>query len=192
MIETVGKLLGRIRQRIRVGRLNMRSGIKIGPRTYIAKSAMIQTESDGRSQGGRILISNGATISDGVIIATYGGSIEIEPHVYIGPYCVLYGHGGLTIGSNTMIAAHTVIIPANHGFSRIDIPMHAQPQTLEGIAIGEDVWIGAGCKVLDGVRIGKGAVIGAGSVVTKNIESYAVAFGVPATVVRSRRPPTQG
>ncbi|HEY7220208.1 MAG TPA: DapH/DapD/GlmU-related protein, partial [Candidatus Binatia bacterium] len=61
----------------------------------------------------------------------------------------------------------------------------------EGIDIGEDVWIGAGCKVLDGVRIGKGAVIGAGSVVTKNIGSYAVAVGVPATVVRSRRSPAQ-
>ena len=192
MIETVGKLLGRIRHRIRVGRLNMRPGIKIGPRTYIAKSAMIQTDSDGRSFGGRIRISNGAAISDGVIIAAYGGSVEIEPHAYIGPYCVLYGHGGLTIGCNTMIAAHTVIIPANHGFSRIDMPMNAQPLTRQGIAIGEDVWIGAGCKVLDGVRIGKGAVIGAGSVVTKDIESYAVAVGVPATVVRSRRSSTQG
>ena len=169
----------------------MRPGIKIAPRTYIAKSAMIQTDSDGRSFGGRICISNGAAISDGVILATYGGSIEIEPHVYIGPYCVLYGHGGLTIGSNTMIAAHTVIIPANHGFSRIDIPMNAQQLTREGIAIGEDVWIGAGCKVLDGVRIGKGAVIGAGSVVTKNIEPYAIAAGVPATVIRSRTSPAQ-
>lgn len=170
----------------------MRPGIKIGPHTYIAKSALIQTDSDGHSLGGRILISNGATISDGVIIAPYGGSIEIEPHAYIGPYCVLYGHGGLTIGRNTMIAAHTVIIPANHGFSRIDMPMNAQPQTREGIAIGEDVWIGAGCKVLDGVRIGKGAVIGAGSVVTKDIESYAVAVGVPAKIIGIRRSPTQG
>jgi len=170
----------------------MRPGVKIAPRTYIAKSAMIQTDSDGRSFGGRIVISNGTTISDGVIIATYGGSIEIESNVYIGPYSVLYGHGGLTIGRNTMVAAHTVIIPANHGFSRTDMPMNAQPLTREGIDIGEDVWIGAGCKVLDGVRIGKGAVIGAGSVVTKDIESYAIAVGVPATVVRSRRSPTQG
>jgi acetyltransferase-like isoleucine patch superfamily enzyme len=190
-LKSVGTLLDKIRHRIRVGRLNKRPGVKIAPRTYIAKSAMIQTDSDGRSQGGRILISNGTAISDGVIIAAYGGSIEIESNVYIGPYCVLYGHGGLTIGRNTMVAAHTVIIPANHGFSRIDIPMNAQPLTREGIDIGEDVWIGAGCKVLDGVRIGKGAVIGAGSVVTKNIGSYAVAVGVPATVVRSRRSPAQ-
>ena len=170
----------------------MRSGIKIAPSTSISKSAIIQPDTDSGSLGGRVLISERATISDGVIIAAWGGSIKIEPNVYIGPYCILYGHGGLTIGCNTMVAAHTVIVPANHGFSRIDIPMNAQPLTREGIEIGEDVWIGAGCKILDGVRIGKGAVIGAGSVVTKNVDSYGIAVGVPATVVRSRRARPKG
>jgi len=164
----------------------MRPGVQIASSTYIAKSAMIQTDSDGCSFGGRILVSDGVTISDGVILATYGGAIEIEANAYIGPYCVLYGHGGLAIGRNTMIGAHTVIVPANHGFARIDVPMNAQPLTQKGINIGEDVWIGAGCQVLDGARIGNGAVIGAGSVVTKNIEAYGIARGVPATVVGSR------
>jgi acetyltransferase-like isoleucine patch superfamily enzyme len=179
-------LLARIRHRICVTRLNMRPGIQIASSTYIAKSAMIQTDSDGCSFGGRILISDGVTISDGVILATYGGAIEIEANAYIGPYCVLYGHGGLAIGRNTMIGAHTVIVPANHGFARIDVPMNMQPLTQKGINIGEDVWIGAGCQVLDGVRIGNGAVIGAGSVVTKDIEAYGIVRGVPATVVESR------
>jgi acetyltransferase-like isoleucine patch superfamily enzyme len=127
-------------------------------------------------------------ISDGVLIATYGGSVEIEVRAYIGPYCVLYGHGGLAIGRNTMIGAHTVIIPANHGFARIDVPMNEQPLTQKGIQIGEDVWIGAGCQVLDGVRIGNSAVIGAGSVVSRDIDAYAIAYGAPAAVVGNRRP----
>jgi acetyltransferase-like isoleucine patch superfamily enzyme len=182
-----GTLLAWIRHRIRVSRLNMRPGVQIASSTYIAKSAMIQTESDGRLFAGRILVADGVTISDGVIIATYGGTIEIEAKAYIGPYCVLYGHGGLAIGRNTMIGAHTVIVPANHGFARIDVPMNVQPLTHKGINIGEDVWIGSGCQVLDGVRIGNGAVIGAGSVVTKDIDRYCIALGVPAMVVRSRR-----
>jgi acetyltransferase-like isoleucine patch superfamily enzyme len=164
----------------------MRPGVQIAPSAYLARGTKIQTESDGHSFGGRVLVSDGVTISDGVIIATYGGSIEIEAGVYIGPYCVLYGHGGLVIGQNTMIGAQTVLIPANHGFARFDLPMNAQPLTREGICIGTDVWIGSGCKILDGVRIGNGAVIGAGSVVTKEIEPYGIAQGVPAAVVRSR------
>jgi len=182
-----GTLLARIQHRIRVRRLNRRPGIRIAPSAYLGTGALIQTDSDGHSFGGRIVVSGGVTISDGVIIATYGGSIEIEANVYIGPYCVLYGHGGLVVGRNTMIGAHTVIVPANHGFARLDVPMNLQPLTREGITIGEDVWIGAGCKVLDGVRIGPGTVIGAGSVVTRDIDAYSVALGVPAAVVRSRQ-----
>jgi len=181
-----GTLLARAAHRIRVWRLNGRPGIRIAPSGYLGAGVRIQTDSDGHSLGGRIIVSDGVTISDGVIVATYGGSIEIEANVYIGPYCVLYGHGGLVIGRNTMIGAHTVIVPANHGFARIDVPMTLQPLTREGIIIGEDVWIGAGCKVLDGVRIGPGTVIGAGSVVTKDIDAYSIALGVPAAVVSRR------
>jgi acetyltransferase-like isoleucine patch superfamily enzyme len=65
--------------------------------------------------------------------------------------------------------------------------MNMQPQTREGIVVGEDVWIGSGCRILDGVRIGGGSVIGAGSVVTKDSEPWSVAFGVPAKTVRSRQ-----
>ena len=65
--------------------------------------------------------------------------------------------------------------------------MNTQPLTQEGINIGEDVWIGSGCKVLDGVRIGNGAVIGAGSVVTKDVDAYSIALGVPAKIVKSRQ-----
>jgi acetyltransferase-like isoleucine patch superfamily enzyme len=181
-----GTPLERIQHRIRVSRLNTKPGIQIAPSVYIAKTAMIQTDSDGHSFGGRIRISPGVTVSDGVIIATYGGTIAIEANVYIGPYCVLYGHGGLAIGRDTMIGAHTVIIAANHGFSRIDIPMNAQPLTREGIDIGEDVWVGSGCQILDGIRIEQGAVVGAGSIVTKDIDAHSIAFGVPALVVGSR------
>lgn len=181
-----------IQHRIRVSRLNMRPGIQIHPSTYIARSARIQTDADGCTFGGRVLVSEGATISDGVIIAAYGGSIEIGANVYIGPYCVLYGHGGLAIGQHTMIGAHTIIVPANHGFVQPDRPIHVQSLTKKGIAIGEDVWIGAGCKILDGVHIGNSAVIGAGSVVTKDMDAYVIAFGTPAKVAGSRQKSSTG
>ncbi|MCI5149018.1 MAG: acyltransferase, partial [Candidatus Electrothrix sp. MAN1_4] len=55
------------------------------------------------------------------------------------------------------------------------------------IIIGEGSWIGASSTVLDGVRIGKGCVIGAGSVVSRDIPDYAVAVGIPARVMKTRR-----
>lgn len=84
------------------------------------------------------------------------------------------------------IAAHTVIIPANHNFDRMDLPISRQGLTTKGINIGNDVWIGANVVILDGVEIGDGCVIGASSVVTKSIPNNSVAVGNPAKVIKSR------
>lgn len=52
--------------------------------------------------------------------------------------------------------------------------------------IGDDVYLGAGCKVLGPVRIGDGAVIGANSVVLSDVPDGATAVGIPARVLPSK------
>lgn len=52
--------------------------------------------------------------------------------------------------------------------------------------IGNDVWIGEGCKIKAGVNIGDGAVVGMGSIVTHDIEPYAIYAGNPARKIRDR------
>ncbi|MBO6162243.1 MAG: CatB-related O-acetyltransferase [Eubacterium sp.] len=54
------------------------------------------------------------------------------------------------------------------------------------VVIGNDVWIGCGTIIMPGVKIGNGAVIGAGSVVTHDVEDYAVVAGCPAKLLRMR------
>ncbi len=54
------------------------------------------------------------------------------------------------------------------------------------IKIGNDVWIGARVVIMDGVTIGDGAVIATGSIVTKDVEPYAVVGGVPAKIIKMR------
>lgn len=60
------------------------------------------------------------------------------------------------------------------------------PATRGDIVIGNDVWIGYGATILSGVRIGDGSVIGAQSVVTRDVEPYAVVAGNPAVPVGKR------
>jgi len=57
------------------------------------------------------------------------------------------------------------------------------------ITVGNDVWIGSRAIILSGVKIGDGAVVGAGSVVSKNVEPYAVVAGNPAKLIRHRFEP---
>jgi acetyltransferase-like isoleucine patch superfamily enzyme len=120
------------------------------------------------------------------MILSHGGDIVIGDDCSVNPYSILYGHGGLKIGDKVRIASHTVIIPGNHKFGRVDIPIFRQGVTMKGIVIDDDVWIGANCTILDGVSIGKGAVIGAGSVVTRDVEPFSVVAGVPARVITTR------
>ena len=54
------------------------------------------------------------------------------------------------------------------------------------VTIGSDVWLCANSTILSGVTIGHGAVIGTGSIVTKDVEPYAIVAGNPAKHVRWR------
>lgn len=54
------------------------------------------------------------------------------------------------------------------------------------VIIGSDCWICSGATILSGVTIGDGAVVAACSVVTKNVEAYAVVGGNPARFIKWR------
>lgn len=136
---------------------------------------------------GRIVIGDFTEILHGALILTYGGDIKIGSNCSINSYCIIYGHGGVSIGNHVLIAAATMIIPSNHRFDDITKNIVEQGNKSKGITIEDDVWIGHGCSILDGVTIGKGSVIAAGSVVTKSIPSFTVAAGVPAKIIKIRK-----
>ncbi|WP_439816316.1 acyltransferase [Zavarzinia sp. CC-PAN008] len=167
-----------------------RGRVAVGRGSYIAGGASLIAD-----RGTAITLGPRAMVLQGAIIATYGGNIRIGRNVGINPYCVLYGHGGLTIGDDVLIAAHTIIIPANHRFERTDVPINAQGIRARGVVIEDDVWLGARVTVLDGVRIGRGAVVAAGAVVTKDVAPMTIVAGVPAAPIGRRdastpRPPS--
>jgi len=50
------------------------------------------------------------------------------------------------------------------------------------------VWIGSSSTIMPGIKIGDGAIIAANSTVTKDVESYSIVGGNPATEIRKRFP----
>jgi serine O-acetyltransferase len=49
--------------------------------------------------------------------------------------------------------------------------------------IGDNVVLGAGCKVLGGIELGEGVTVGANAVVTQSVAPYATVVGIPARVI---------
>lgn len=135
---------------------------------------------------GKIILQNGTKLSKGCVLDCFGGEINIGTNVFLGPYCVLYGHGNITIGNDCLIAMGCKIIAGNHTIAAPDALIRLQPDIAKPIIIGNDVWLGADVKVLAGVTIGNGCIVGAGSVVTNDLPPYSIAVGSPAKVIKHR------
>ena len=177
-------LTGRLHGRLRQLRLAIRF---LGQAVHIHKSSWVDSGSVIRvCGGGSIRIGRNCEVHRLAMILTYGGDIEIGDDCSINPFTIIYGHGGVRIGNSVRIACHSVIIPANHPTPDDHTALHSAPLSARGIAIGDNVWIGAGARILDGVEIGANAVVGAGSVVTRPVPANATVAGVPAAVIRQR------
>lgn len=157
------------------------AGARTGRNVIVMRGAVLN-----REQGGTIDIGDQTVIHPGAMLLPYGGFIRMGRRCSVNPYSVLYGHGGLVIGDHVRIAAHCVIVPANHGIALDGGPIADQPLSKRGIRIGNDVWLGAGARILDGAVIGDGCVVAAGAVVRGTLEPHGIYAGVPARLVRRR------
>lgn len=142
---------------------------------------------DANSLSSRIELKDNVWVSRGCyLVAGRGVEIVFEPRAYIGHRCLFYGHGGIHVGRDALLANDVQLICGNHTFARRDLPIRAQPTEERPIVIEDDVWLGASAIVLGGVTVGMGSVVAAGAVVTHSLPPYSIARGVPAQIVGVR------
>jgi acetyltransferase-like isoleucine patch superfamily enzyme len=164
-------------------RLQYPQRIRLGNGVRIASLATLRGNSE---QDTGISIGDRSTVHESVIIAANRGRVEIGRRSWIGPFCLIYGNGNVTIGDNVLIAAHTSINTVSHHFERCDIPINDQGLYCDPVTIEDDVWLGMNAVILQGVKIGRGAIVGAGAVVTRDVPPWSIVMGVPARVVSRR------
>jgi acetyltransferase-like isoleucine patch superfamily enzyme len=112
--------------------------------------------------------------------------VEIGKNCYIGPHVqidlihpeMVKIEDNVTIGTNTMIFAHSVA-SANPFLKSIGYGRKIEPVIIKKGAV-----IYPGCIITAGITIGVNSMIAVGSVVADTIPDYCIAVGNPARVVK--------
>ena len=120
--------------------------------------------------------------------ARFDSTVELGDHSGIGEGCIVTNK--VIIGENVMMAREVLINPNNHVIADTEIPMCQQGmEPKKPVIIEDDVWLGSRCMIMPGITVHEGSVVAAGAVVTKDVPEYAIVGGVPAKVIRYRKPP---
>jgi acetyltransferase-like isoleucine patch superfamily enzyme len=187
--RALARRYGRLRSFARVGAARLQ-GVGIGAGTTIDLGVEFtlgaRAGAEGALEVGDIELGEHVEVHRFVSFKAYGGHIRVGDRVVIGAGAVLFGHGGVEIGDNSLIGQHSHILSSNHGVPDYGTDMRSMPDVLLKTTIGRDVWLGTGARVVGGVTIGDGAVIGAGAVVTRDLPRGSYSAGVPARVYRYR------
>ncbi|MDD3419047.1 MAG: acyltransferase [Candidatus Gastranaerophilales bacterium] len=157
-----------------------KSSCKLEGNNHIGSGSVVNASRNKNS----IIIGKNSKIHRYSILQSAGGFIHIGKNTNIGDFCWLSGQGGLKIGDNVLFASYVKIIPNQHSFDDISMPISDQTCKAKGIVIKNNSWIGMGVTILDGVTIGKNCVLAAGTVVTKNVPDYTVVAGIPAKPIK--------
>ncbi len=109
------------------------------------------------------------------------GDVKVGHHTWIGPFTMLDGSGGLTIGSYCSISTGVQIY--THESLEWALTGGKAAYTKAPVSIGSNCYIGSQVIIRMGVTIGDRAVVGAGAFVNKNIAANAIVVGAPARVI---------
>lgn len=117
----------------------------------------------------------GTSIYDSSLVI---GNVTVGENTWIGPFTVLDGSGGLTIGNNCSISAGVQIY--SHDSVQWAVSGGAIPYEYSMTKIGNNCYIGPNTIIIKGVNIGDNVIVGANSFVNKDLESKKKYAGNPA------------
>lgn len=167
-----------------------RMALRHGDHIVLPRSTRLHPDALIHPRQGLLRFGEHCQVSTGAIVQ---GNVRFGDHCSVQTGTVIVGYGTrenptgqVTIGHHVRIAPHAQILAGKHDISDPDAPIGSvlgRP-----IVIGDNVWVCGRVIITAGVTVGRNAILGAGSVVTKDVPPFAIVGGVPAKVIRLRKP----
>jgi len=129
----------------------------------------------------------GAKIGKGLVIKPsvnikFPWKLEIGDYVWLGENIWIDNLDNVVIGNNVCISQGALLLTGNHDYKSISFDYKNAP-----IYIYDGVWIGAKSIVCPGVICNSHSILTVGSVATKNLDSFGIYQGIPASKIRERQ-----
>jgi len=121
-----------------------------------------------------------------MIQGRFDGTCRIGNHVWIGPMAY-FDARNLVLGDYVGWGPGAKVLGSEHTGDPVDLPVISTALNIKPVVVEFGADIGTNATILPGVRVGANAIVGAGAVVNQDIPDYAIAAGVPARVLRSRK-----
>jgi acetyltransferase-like isoleucine patch superfamily enzyme len=145
-------------------------------RERYARSLPMQDTLDDRWERAKKLgFGEGTSIYNSAVVY---GEVKVGADTWIGPYVLLDGSGGLTIGSTCSISAGVHIY--THDTVKWALSGGKKPYRRQPVSIGDCCYIGSQVVIAAGVNIGKQCVVSANSFVKDDVADRTVVGGMPA------------
>ena len=133
----------------------------------------------------------GCSIDDGTKIGTF---VEIQKNAFIGKNCKISSHTficeGVHIEDNVFVGHNVTFINDKHPrATNEDGSMQTESDwKVVETFVKKGASIGSSSTIMCGVTIGENSIVGAGAVVTKDVPPNSIVAGVPAKLIKNKKP----
>ena len=126
-------------------------------------------------------LGKGTTIHDSSHVY---GDITVGENTWIGPFTIIDGSGGLSIGSNCSISSGVQIY--SHDTVKWAISGGEKSYEYAPVVIEDNCYIGPNSVIQKGITIKKGTIVGANSFVNKTFHENSKIAGNPARIIKKQ------
>ena len=153
---------------------------------YITNSILLKSGIPGSAWRRILLKLYGAKMGKDVVLKPrinikYPWKLEVGDYSWIGEQVWIDNLDLVVIGKNCCISQGAFLLCGNHNYKSPAFDLTIAPITLE-----DGVWIGAKSVVVPGVVCKDHSILTVGSIATKNLESYGIYSGNPASRIKER------